>query len=391
MDMFLSLPYIGELFIHEIYMYYDEPLIFTCKNKAMSIYFFLLVDSSNLERSWIMTPISEAKLQEVLADRCELRAIFTSPEVDEVIHIVDDSEGVRFGALRKDELSDDMLPLPETYLNCPSREGEQIKLLTSDSQKERRDIMDLILEKEGTGYREIACDVLGRILESVQDLVYALHDPQQRLLGPLSSSTKTDARLSFAESFPGSFGMRLKSNSISDLCSETKLTPTLLRLNELLDVTSDASALSLFLKTNSPRAIAKYRNFLKALITNNYSLKIRNASPNNSYYEKDLAKGDLVEYLKTLENEANETIIDEEHDGRLSAINVETHTFRFRTEDESLITGKLHEELFTCSFKLPSRARTRIQSKIMIDPLSNLEKIEHTLLSYETYEVEAEV
>ena len=62
-EFFLNLPSVGELYFYHTYLYYDEPLIFSCATKAMQYYFVVAIPSlPESDEAWLAVPISTGRL-----------------------------------------------------------------------------------------------------------------------------------------------------------------------------------------------------------------------------------------------------------------------------------------------------------------------------------------
>ena len=80
-NLFASLPYVGDLFYHHIYLFYEEPQIFSCITKSMQLYFAVAIPSENDEDSaWLLAQISSGKLLKAEKNAIEIRDLLLNPE-----------------------------------------------------------------------------------------------------------------------------------------------------------------------------------------------------------------------------------------------------------------------------------------------------------------------
>lgn len=80
-ELFASLPYIGDLYYHHIYLFYEEPQIFSCMTKTMQPYFVIAVPAKNDDSSaWLAVSISLGRLLKAEKNSIEIRDLITNPE-----------------------------------------------------------------------------------------------------------------------------------------------------------------------------------------------------------------------------------------------------------------------------------------------------------------------
>ena len=73
-ELFASLPYIGDLYYHHIYLFYEEPQIFSCMTKTMQPYFVIAVPAKNDDSSaWLAVSISLGRLLKAEKNSIEIR------------------------------------------------------------------------------------------------------------------------------------------------------------------------------------------------------------------------------------------------------------------------------------------------------------------------------
>lgn len=71
---------LGILEVLEVYVFYDQPVLFSCKNKSGLIYIALSIDETDSSEIWLYAPISNSRFQELVRGEVELRNVFTDAE-----------------------------------------------------------------------------------------------------------------------------------------------------------------------------------------------------------------------------------------------------------------------------------------------------------------------
>lgn len=95
---------LGNLEIIDVYDYYDQPCLFSCKNQLGDI--FLAIWST--EDMWLYVPVTENKLKETI----QIRDFYLNSENGFVYKVI--SDGIEKVSCK--ELIDDWLPIPNEFL-----------------------------------------------------------------------------------------------------------------------------------------------------------------------------------------------------------------------------------------------------------------------------------
>lgn len=388
-ELFGDVQYLGTLFYDEIYLFYDEPQIFSCISKSFSHYILLLLDSVENEKEWLLSSVSESKLLLAKQNRIEIRKLFTEPDADFVWRLSSrkGTSQIFSSIIQLSELTDDMLPYENEYLDydtenkmLPSTQEDPVSI----SCAERRDVIDISLEYNDFHAREINCNCLGAVLNATQEILYALAYKEGGLKGRTPHYIKENCDLQVTGFFAASFGIRLKSNQLSDLSNNTSLTPHLAELNKLLSISSDKKSLYDFLSQQNPRVLTKYRDLLQTLDSSNCALNYIAASPNNEHLSKHFSTDDISNSLGLLNLKIQEDSKSLEYNGKLVGINTEKNIFVFLSDDLKTIKGILSESLKGQTFQVPQRSKIVVEQKIDSDLIFGEERYTYTLLSINT-------
>lgn len=96
---------LGNLEIIEVYEYYDQPCLFSCKNQLGDI--FLAIWST--EEMWLYVPVTEDKLKE----KIQIRDYYLNSDSGVVYKVFSSNIVERINC---SELLDDWLPIPNEFL-----------------------------------------------------------------------------------------------------------------------------------------------------------------------------------------------------------------------------------------------------------------------------------
>lgn len=381
-ELFLNLPSVGELYYYHTYLYYDEPLIFSCATKAMQYYFVVAIPSSpKSDEAWLIVPISTGRLAKAEKNSIEIRKLLTDPET--VIFQVDQAGSVISSIMiLPSQLSDDMLPESGEFLDYSAT----LELAPSEhtpidqALSEMRDVIEISLEKDDGHTQELPCLTVVDTLDNVQQLVYALAYKNGGIRGAIPQKIRDDCKLCLTGMFAASVGIRLKSDELCDMYFETPLTATLKDLNYLFEVAGDKARLKEFLSKQNPRVAYRFKSLITALLRGDVGIKINNASPNKNSYSKHYSTRELAASLALIESEIEEFVEIQSFYGELVGANVERNTFEFVTTGNEHIRGTIAPCIRDSVFSIPQTAEAVVEMRIGQDTVTRVEKILYTLI-----------
>lgn len=381
-DLFALIPNIGELYYYHIYLFYDEPQLFSCITKTKNYYFISTIPSDDADNSWLVVPISSGKLSLLEKNAIEIRNAFTEPE--SILWRIDYQDQQYSACIcLPNSLTQELLPESGELLDYS--EGQE--LVPSDeapaiqSIREMRDVIEFSLEKDDQHISEVSCQVLSEVLNNIQQLVYAIGYKDGGLSGPIPRKIQDDNTLNVTGMFAASVGIRLKSNKMSDLIGETPLTNSLDDLNFLFNCMEDKQAIRAYIATHNPRVAVKYRLLLKSLIKNNTGFKINSASPNNKSYCRRFSTRQLATSLNFINSEIEEIVEYKTLYGKIVGIDVENDRFRFVSVEKDDIRGALSDAMKGIVFKVPQEVEANVEIRVGTDSFTQEEKLVYTLMS----------
>ena len=114
MDQLLNLPELGRLKILETYEYYDQPVLFSCKNAAGHLYLVVAADETDQYDTWLYAGVSEARLNLVRSGAIDLHDAFANPESGFLVRAIvpyDHQAEIQTDSIPPDQIPDDMFPV----------------------------------------------------------------------------------------------------------------------------------------------------------------------------------------------------------------------------------------------------------------------------------------
>ena len=244
-ELFATVPFIGDLFFKSVYLYYDEPQIFSCVTSTLQSFFIIAIPSDGEEEStWLAVPVSTGKLSLLEKNLIEIRDAFTHPE-SLIWRIYEIRDSFYAKCVQASELTEESLPVTGVYLEYSGNDELQpsTEAPLDRAKNEMRDIIEISVEKDDEHISEISCDTFSEILDGVQQLIYAIAYKDGGLRGAIPKKIREDAKLCVSDMFAASVGVRLKSNEYCDIHMETPLTTTLKDFNTLFELSDDKDSL----------------------------------------------------------------------------------------------------------------------------------------------------
>ena len=390
---YLQVDMLGDIRIEDIYVYYDEPLTFSCRNTANHLYVANCIKITDEFIQYLFLPISREKLRLAETDKLTAREIFTYPEEKQIWMVTADyEEDIAHATLyHPSALTDDMLPGEGVHLNDlrgQLNEYNELDLIET-SISEKREILDISFEYRDGHQEEISVVALSKSLKRVQDLINALAHPQAHVTSQYKRKVLEANQLNAALPYAGSFGMRLKSNDLSDIYGESEMTPQIQKMFDLFNASSSPQKLQIMLTEYGLLSGLKFRDLLYELQAHELGFKADYASPTKKRYKATMSTKDIASSLQIIDSSLNNTEKTYTVSGRLVAVNTKNSTFIFIPHDlekYSEIEGKYDETLNVDTFKLPTEVEINITEIYTINEITHKEKTHYHLNSIDYHQ-----
>jgi len=120
MDDLLNIPMLGRLEIVETYAYYDQPVLFSCKNAAGHLYLVVAADENDRHETWLYAGVSEERLNLIRSGAIDLHDAFADPEDGFLVQArvpFDNRTPPQIDSIQPGKISKDILPIPGERLN----------------------------------------------------------------------------------------------------------------------------------------------------------------------------------------------------------------------------------------------------------------------------------
>jgi len=393
---FVKLEWLGELEIINIYVYYDQPWIFSCKDKNEQLYFCLCADEDERGQRWLYLPVSKHKLFEIESGSISIYSAFKSANVKYVfnVYISFDNELDEISLIKPSDIEDDCLPDKDIKLsfidpydvNYFNHVQNKVKLQKIEydplelSLMTRRDVLDLCFEPQETHHPEIDCDSLGISLITTQAIINSISYNKINPKGRIPNEFKLKNKLNVAATRAASFGVILLSNETANLMGSTPVSEAIQIFSKLLEAKDNEQLLNDICELIPPRAFYQYVNLLKALLNSNTNLQLKTATPDRFYKHVKLTQESMSSTLNIIENKYKTFVTKKEMLGELVGYNVKKNTFALLDLEQNLYTGSLSSNLKGATLTIPSSVKVIIQESIDINPLTQKEKYTYELI-----------
>ena len=116
----LNIPSLGKLEIIETYVYYDQPVLFSCKNAAGYLYLVVAADENEQYDTWLYAGISLERLNQIRSGAIDLHDAFANPEAGFLFQVTapyDNQSPLQIEPVQSNQIPEDMLPVPGERLN----------------------------------------------------------------------------------------------------------------------------------------------------------------------------------------------------------------------------------------------------------------------------------
>lgn len=324
-------PDLSAMRVHEVYIYHDRPLLFTCVNELDHKFLAVLVDETDNHDSWLYVPMSERRFEMVRSGGLDLQTAFGRPENGQAFHIQVsyNEQPLEIRTVLEADIPFEWLPKAGEILNLPTR-------TIKDSGQRRasqayREVVTLALNFPGLIRTEAPAKKLGEILTTFQDA--------------LSAMIEGDAWMAVVGTKPGSFEVELEAAEQVDMFKYSSTGEALNLLVRLISLSDELDDLTEQLKHLGPNAAYELGKFYKAISSDVISTGIEWGSPRESYGGKALitAEQAIKAYDRIREKDEPEvkTI---RVNGYLRGIDLDTRHFRFVDVDGHIYSGYVDRE-----------------------------------------------
>lgn len=388
---------LGKLEIIEVYEFYDEPLLFACRNASDATFIAVLADEDDESNRWLYAAVSKRRLELIRSGAIDLHSAFSNTE-DGFVFLVNipikGEEPVSVNVQNSATIGEDLLPLPDTRLNLATATLPELdKDLSRMAQQTNRDIFRLSFDYPNRYRTEAPAKSFGKILEALQNAINAIGDKlhgEGHLSGAIPNDILSELELSVIAIGPGSFKVDLASSDLTNLFGESNIGDALEVLLFLLKLEDEEDDLKEQLLKLQQRVTSKYLAFLKTIkndITGtNFDLASPKPERRGNVYLSTEKVNRIINIIELFEEQppVEIQVIGDLIGASLSAKNFEIWTSKGGAKYSGKITDEAMESVQNAT--LSKRYLATILEETKIKPMiEEGVEIKHTLLKLEPY------
>lgn len=342
----LNIPMLGRLEIVEIYVYYDQPVLFSCKSAAGHLYLVVAADENDQYETWMYAGVSEERLNLIRSGAIDLHDAFAEPESGFLVQAIvpyDDQTQVLTSHIQADQISKDMLPVPGESLNLKTDTLPALSSPEGIAKSRKQEILHLTLNFDGVSMTEAPTAALSQILGSLQGVINTI-GMSRFDRNRLTEGFKRKMQTSVIELGAGSFDIRLASNEIVNLLNHSDFGDAIETFLDLLKAGSNQDELKKLLSELKIKVAKNYTKFLKSLSESVSNTKLAWTSPNlERGGTADLSELQIREAIEILERFQEESPSKFKVTGILIGASLKTSRFDIRTTKKTY-TGVIADE-----------------------------------------------
>ena len=346
----LNIPELGKLEIVEVYEYYDQPVLYSCKNASGHFYLVVAAAEDDQFLTWLCVAVSTERLNLIRSGKIDLHDAFADSENPDAIQVkvpYEEHASVQTDSIQSNEIPEDMLPLSGERLNIET----EIFPVSSDAEEmaksKRQEILNLILNLAAGSKTQAPIVLLSNIFRKLQRVINTIG------MICLNSSQVTEAirnstEMSLLQVSPGSFNIHLASSEITqlDLFDNSDCGDAIEKFFELLNAENNEEKLKELLGQLKLRVTRDYTNFLKSLSESVIDTKFTWKSPNpergGTAYLSNSQMQEVIEILEKFQEEAPSRLT---ITGILIAASLRTNRFEIKTPEKTY-KGDIADEVF---------------------------------------------
>ncbi|MCE2400414.1 hypothetical protein J4G08_05940 [Candidatus Poribacteria bacterium] len=344
----LNIPKLGRLEIVEIYDYYDQPVLFSCKDTVGDLYLVVAVDENDQYETWLYAKVSVGRLNLIQSDRIDLHDAFANTEDGSVLQVkfpYDETLPLT-ELVKSNQIPEDMLPDPGEFLDIESNTLPVVSNPEEIAKSKNQEILDISLSFAEDSKTEVPISLLSKIFGRLQNVINTIGMTTYKS-DRITKELKLKLQMSLLGVGAGSFNMRFASTEIDqlDLSGYSNCGKAIEVFLKLLKAGNNEKQLKEFLKPLKSGVAKNYTDFLKSLNGSVMNTKFKWVSPiPNKGGTVDLSSNQMQETIEVLEKHHEVNPPPFPITGKLTGIFLSSKRFEIETTDETY-TGKITDEV----------------------------------------------
>lgn len=298
-----------KIFLRDILLYYDTPQLFVARDAIGTNYLCMIVDQNANYDNFACVQISEQKLNYFSTGHIDLRDVFLSPEIKAYyqVHIHDyQSDSYEIVPLENKDLPAQWLPDEGVFINLDQLQSEII----NESKEKAKTIVHLSLNppESANEPRINALSLSDALLRFQTMLKYAYKKSISRF--PYAQrkqmSVQENYQLDVFAFAPGSFKVKMQSQSFPNLFGETEIVRALHLVDQHVDNINNVESSLKLLSENKGHFANTYINFLKYIADSKCNLSYSWAFSTIKAPVTKQITSDQAQYLYEIFNQQDE-------------------------------------------------------------------------------------
>lgn len=345
----LDIPSLGRLEIVEIYEYYDQPVLYSCKNAAGHLYLVVAAAENDEYITWLCVPVSTERLNLIRSGKIDLHDAFAYSENPYAIQVrvpYEEHASVLTDFIQSNQIPEDMLPMSGECLDLETEIFPVLSDVEEIVKFRKQEILNLILNFAVGSKTQAPIAILSNIFGKLQTVIDTIgmicFNATQ-----VTEGIRSSMQMSLLQVSPGSFNIHLASPEITqlDLFDNSDCGDAIEKFFELLNAENNEEKLKKLLGQLKLRVTTDYTNFLKSLSESVIDTKFTWKSPNpergGTAYLSNSQMEEVIEILEKFQEEAPSKLI---ITGTLIAASLRTNRFEIKTEEKTY-TGDIADEV----------------------------------------------
>ena len=344
----LNIPELGKLEIVEVYEYYDQPVLYSCKNTTGFFYLVVAADEDDQYSTWLCAAVSTERLNRIRSGKIDLHDAFAHAENTYLIQVkvpYDQHASVQVDFIQSNQISENMLPVPGEYLDF---EIETLPML-SDAEEivklRNQEILNLTLNFAEAFKTQAPIAFLSNIFGKLQDVMNTIgmvcFNSNQ-----ITEEIRHSMQISLLQVGTGSFDIRLASPEVTqlDIFGNSACGDAIEVFFELLNAKNNHDKLKELVERLRLRVVKNYTEFLKVLNESVVDTKFTWKSvTSNRGGTADLSSSQMQEVIEILQRFQEEAPAPRNITGILIGASLKSKRFEIETTDE-IYAGKIIDE-----------------------------------------------
>jgi hypothetical protein len=363
----------------EVFDFYDIPRFYSVRDSVGQLYLVYWVDEDERGSKWLYLRVSQDRYASVKQGLIPISFALSNPEEGLAFAVQHGAQGTFVAELESTAIEPEWLPPSTDHLSTPAlslpRRGATA---LETARSSNRQVVDIAFKRLTNSY-EIGCGKLGRLLEAVQNTIYAFACPPDRDIRRVPEEVKFNNEAMVTGLFASSFGVRLQSKG-ADLFQDDRASEALRTLSELVAALALPDTVAADLHQQNILARSRFKQLLRVLVEAEVSLAIDWGTPSGRNNQSQASLAEISRALQRLEATDAATTQIVERFGRLVGVDVQSNFFALVFAENEVIKGTLSPALAMRQFEVPSYIVASVQESCVVDPLTDREKWTFVLL-----------